>query len=156
MDDTAQVNQPAEDVQQVPPVQPASATQSQPISQPVAPVGVAHKEHAPVSSPVVEHIRPAPHEAMPAIPKEAASHIEVSPNVEQPKLTEEHRKLGISEAKESLPAPAALSDDNSFPLTPTQVTQSQTKQYTVWDSFKWYGKTVGRQMLRKLFLQKDK
>lgn len=153
MDDTAQKNQPADDATQAQ-VQPVPTVQ-QNVTQPVAPSGVTHKEYAPISSPVAEHIQPAPHEAVPVIPEEAASHMEVAPNPEQPKLTDEHRKLGLSEAKESLPAPVALSDDSGFPLTVAQVTQSQSKEYTVWDTFKWFGKTVGRQMLRKLFLKKD-
>lgn len=150
MDDTAQKNQPADDATQA--QQPASSAHHQPVTQPVASSGVAHKEHAPISSQVTEHIQPAPHEAVPSIPKEAASHMEVTPNNEQSKLTDEHRKLGL---KESIPVPVVVSDDAAFPLTAAQVTQSQTKKYSFWDSFKWYGKTVGRQMLRKLFLKKD-
>lgn len=153
MDDTAQPNQSSDDVQHVP-VQKASVA-GQTVTQPVAPSGVAHKEHAPVSSQIAEHVQPAPHEAVPVIAEEAASHVEVSQNPEQPKLTEEHRKLGLTEAKESLPAPAALSDDNAFPLTPQQVTVSQSKQYSNSDSFKWYGRTILRQMLRKLLPKKD-
>lgn len=155
MDDTAQKNPQSDDAQQAS-VQPVPSVSHQTISPPVAPSGVAHKEHAPLASPVAEHIRPAPHEAVPVIPSEAASHMEIAPNPEQPKVSDEHRKLGVKEAGALLPAPIVLSDDPALPLTVQQVTQSQSKEYTVWDSFKWYGKTVGRQMLRKLFLKNDK
>jgi len=156
MDDTAQKNPQADDLLELPVQQVSSAVPLQPVAQPVIPSGAAYKEHAPHASPVVEHIRPAPHEADPVIPTEASSHMEVAPNPEQPKLSDDHRKLGVKEAGASLPAPTVLSDDKALPLTTEQVTQSQGKEYTVWDSFKWYGKTVGRQMLRKLFLKNDK
>lgn len=153
MDDTAQKNQPsATDVQQqhvvpVAPQQPGSIT-------PASPSGAAHKESAPISLSAREHLKPAPHEAMPEIPKEAESHMELSPNHAHPKISDADKKLGAKVANESLAAPAVLSDDVVFPLTTQQVTASQTKEYSVWDSFKWYGKTVGRQMLRKIFLKK--
>lgn len=155
MDDTAQKNPQADASQQIPVQQPPPVVSHQPKVQPVISSGSAHKEHAPLSS-ATDHIRPAPHEAAPVIAEEVASHMEVAPNVEQPKVSDDHRKLGLQAAGPLLPAPTVLSDDKTLPLSAEQVTQSQSKQYSVWDSFKWYGKTVGRQMLRKLFLKNDR
>lgn len=144
MDDSAQSSNQPGNAQQQPLQQPVQGTQ-QPV--PSVPQGSVHKEHAPAVT-TNEYVQPAPHEATPHISEEVAAHVEVARNPEQPQLSQEHRKLGFSEAKETTPAPAALSDDNAFPLTQAQVTQSQQKQYSVWDSFKWFGATVGRQMLR--------
>lgn len=147
MDDSAQANQQSatqQTTQQIPPAQQDFSKQAVP---PVVSPGSASKEHAPVAV-ATEYVQPAPHEADPAVPKEATGHMEVAKNVEQPQLSDEHRKLGLREAKESLPAPANLSGDSAFPLTSAQVTQSQTKPYGIWDSFKWFGAKVGRQMLR--------
>ncbi len=155
MNDSAQRDQATPNVvtnQQNPPL----IHQQNPVVQPVNPVGSAQKEYAPiVAPPVLEHVQKAPHEAMPEIPKEAASHMELSPNPVHPTISDEDKKLGAKVANESLAAPTVLSDDAVFPLSAQQVTASQTKEYSVWDSFKWYGKTVGRQMLRRIFLKKN-
>ncbi len=148
MDDSAQTNQQSatkQTTQQIPPAQQDSSKQAVP---PVVSSGSVSKEYAPVVPVTTEYVQPAPHEADPSIPKEAARLMEVAKNVEQPQLSDEHRKLGLQEAKESLPAPATLSDGSAFPLTSAQVTQSQMKRYSIWDSFKWFGAKVGRQMLR--------
>ncbi|MEN9407934.1 MAG: hypothetical protein RLZZ455_1150 [Candidatus Parcubacteria bacterium] len=152
MDDTAQKNQPSDTAVQKHAV--SDSPQQSGVASPAGVSGTSHKESAPITLSPHEHLKPAPHEAMPEIPKEAASHMEISPNPVHPKISDEDKKLGAKVANESLAAPTVLSDDAVFPLSAQQVTASQTKEYSVWDSFKWYGKTVGRQMLRKIFLKK--
>ncbi|MDP3941176.1 MAG: hypothetical protein Q8Q49_02600 [bacterium] len=156
MDDTAQTNQQQDTTQ--PSVQQPPQTQGMPATQQTvqAPGGIAapSKEHAPIPAVHTELIKPAPHEASPEVSSEVAAHVEVSEDREQPQLTEEHRKLGLREAGGATPAPTNLSDDTVFPLTKAQVEDSQSKTYSVWDSFRWFGAMVGRQMLRahkKLF-----
>lgn len=158
MDDTAQYKNASDDQHYSQSAQSQQTQQQDDSQQPHhSPVGVSNKEHAPVSS---HQARPeaAPHEATPTIPKEVSAHMEVAKNHEEPQLSEEHRKMGFRNAHEQVAPPIPVPvDDTSLPLTPAQVTQSQTKQYSIWDSFKWYGGTVGRQMLRKIFLgQKGK
>jgi hypothetical protein len=146
MDDSAQTTQQAT-------TQPVSSTSDSAQHQSPPAVAAPTKEHAPV--PVhTEFLKPAPHETAPEIAPEVAPHAEVTHNHEKPTISDEQRHVGIEESAAEKPAPTMLVDDQVFPLTPTQVADSQSKAYTVWDQFKWFGAVVGRQMQRahkKLF-----
>jgi len=125
----------------------------QTVPQPPVSTPLGSKEHAPIGGAHPEYyLQPAPHEATAQIPKEAAEHgVEAAENKDQPKLSNEDRKLGVKEAKESTPPPEMLSDSVSYPMSQQAATVAAKDGKTT-DSRKWLALLILKDIKRR-FLQ---
>ncbi len=84
------------------------------------PVSGPLKEHAPLETPSVEYIKPT--EVEPTLhPEVKEAGVEISPNLDRPPLTDEHQRLGIENAKESIPVSVSQTPSAQLPYTQEQI-----------------------------------
>lgn len=123
---------------QVPPVQPV---QDQVVAEPIV-------QDSPVSSAVKEQ-EPIPYvkksETEPIIDQELKE-AGLESKVETPKLTEEHEKIGIRHAKESVPIVQETKATVQLPMTMSQIKKITQVHKKVSDSILWFALLVLRQI----------
>ncbi|GIW61185.1 MAG: hypothetical protein KatS3mg089_0037 [Patescibacteria group bacterium] len=105
------------------------------------------KEHAPLEAPVVDYIKPT--EVEPVLhPEVKEVGVEISHDQEKPKLTEEHQRLGIEYAKESVPVSLSKTSGTNLPYNPEQI--AMLKKTTHKDDSKHWLVILTEYLLKKL------
>ncbi len=103
---------------------------------PTQPVGSVAKEQGPLG--VSEFIKPSGAESTPVIPPEVAEHgVETVTDYEKPQLTQEHKEVGIHEAKESVPVSTQPTGSVQLPMTEEEARQTVKMHKKVSDSILW-------------------
>ncbi len=111
------------------------------------PLSGSQKEHAPLEAPIAEYVKPT--EVEPVLhPEVKEVGVEASPNLEHPNLTEEHQRLGIEYAKESVPVSLSKTSGTNLPYNPEQI--AMLKKTTHKDDSKHWLVILTEYLLKKL------
>lgn len=127
-DDNKIVNQNADPVAQVTPVQPAPPAQS---------IGSTNKEVGPIVSSVSESVKPS--ETEPRISQELKD-LGIEAKKDEPNIADEHRNF-IDHAKQFTPVSSSLSGKVTMPMSEKEI-ESQLKTGQNDDSGKWLARLL--------------